>query len=380
MQVKGPLCLDGRMLAARATGVATYARAVRAALAEVGAAPLILDDAARGRFGEDARARRWRRWWRARSAAPVRLSREPAGFFAPDVFALAQVRFARTGEVLRLRAPGPPGVVHWTYPVAAAIEGWRNLYTIHDVIPLTHPELVATDPRALRERLAALLPHAAGFLTVSEHSRAEIVRTLGIAPARVANAGLAVVPEAVDRRGLPAGLARDGYFLFHGMAEPRKNLPRIVAAWRASATGAPLVIAGPDGGEALDVTGAIRLPYLPRADLVALIAGARALLFPSLAEGFGLPVAEAMALGTPVLTAASGACAETAGGAALLVDPTDVEAIADAIRRLDRDPGLRARLRDAGCSRARDAFGLQALGRRLLGAYAEFAGDSVVQP
>lgn len=376
MREKVPLCLDGRMLHARATGVATYARTVRSALARVGAPPLILDDATRGRFGEGRG--RWRRWLRLRRAAPLTLSREPDGFFARDVFALAQARFAKTGEVLRLHAPGPPGIVHWTYPVAAVIEGWRNLYTIHDVIPLTHPDLATTDAGALRRRLDALLPHAGGIVTVSDHSRGEILRALRIDPHRVVNAGLAADAATSSRGALPAGLVPGSYFLFHGAAEPRKNLPRIVAAWRASGTARPLVIAGPAGGGPADLGGAIRLPYLPRDTLTAVIASARALVFPSLAEGFGLPVAEAMALGVPVLTSAGAALAETAGGAALLVAPDQTQAIAAAIRRLDRDDALCDRLRIAGLARADAAFGIDAFGRRLLAAYAELAGVEVV--
>lgn len=375
VEQKTPLCLDGRMLAAEATGVATYARTVCSALERVGAPPLILDDATRGRFGRpEGRVRRWRRWYEARGTGALRLEQEPEGFFARDVFALAQARFVQTGRLLRLRAPGPPGVVHWTYPVAAMIEGWRNLYTIHDVIPLTHPELTHTDPGALRRRLDAILPHADGVVTVSEYSRGEIVRTLGVPPDRVVDAGLGVDLDGSGAGKLPIGLERDGYYLFHGTAEPRKNLPRIVAAWRASGIARPLVIAGPAGGETGVTPGVVRLPYLPRAELTALIAGARALLFPSLAEGFGLPVAEAMALGAPVLTAAGGALEETAGGAALLVPPEDVGAIAAGIARLDRDDLLRSELRARGRKRAVAAFGMEAFARRLLAAYAESVG------
>ncbi len=370
MEQKVPLCLDGRMLAAEATGVATYARTVRTALARVGAPPLILDDATRGRFGRPGG--RARRWLEARRSGPLRLIAEPGGLYARDVFALAQARFARTGDVLRLQTPGPPGVIHWTYPVAARIEGWRNLYTVHDVIPLTHPEWTHSDAAGLRARLAAVLPHADAVVTVSEHSRAEIVRALGMAPDRVFNAGLAVEPS--ESGALPAGLEPGGYVLFHGMAEPRKNLPRLVAAWRASGIATPLVIAGPVGGEAFDASGVIRLPFLPRGELVALIAGARALLFPSLAEGFGLPVAEAMALGAPVLTSAGGALEETAGGAALLVDPEDAAAIAAGIVRVDGDETLRSELRAKGLARARSAFGVEAFGQRLLGIYTEVVG------
>ena len=374
-----PVCIDGRMLAARGTGVATYARTVRAALERVGRPPLILDDAARGRFGEDARARRWRRWLRSRSDAPVRLRCEPGGLFAPEVFALAQARFARTGRVLSLRAPGPPGVVHWTYPVAAAISGWCNLYTVHDVIPLTHPALAETDGAALARRIAALRPHAAGWITVSQASRAEIVRELGIAPDAVASAGLAAEPEGPAPGPLPAALSAGGYFLFHGSDEPRKNLSRIIAGWRASGTARPLVIAGPAGDAFADPPGLVRLGYLPRAELLALIAGARALLFPSLAEGFGLPIAEAMALGTPVLTSLGGATEETADGAALLVNPTDAAAIGAAIARLDADDTLCRALGEAGRRRADEAFGVEAFGRRLLATYRLFAGASMLR-
>lgn len=370
-----PLCLDGRMLAAEATGVATYARTVRAALERVGAPPLILDDAARGRFGRtDGGARRWRRWFDARRGGAVRLTPEQGGLFARDIFSLAQARFARTGEILRLHAPGPSGLIHWTYPVAARIEGWRNVYTIHDVIPLTHPGLTGINAATLRTRLEAILPHAEAIITVSEHSRREIIRTLGVAPGRVRDAGIAVEAFPPEPPPLPMGLTAGGYFLFPGMVEPRKNLPRLAAAWRESGVRRPLIVTGPRGNDLADASGIIRLPYLPRATLLALIAGARALLFPSLAEGFGLPVAEAMALGVAVLTSAGGALEETAGGAALLVDPEDIAAIAAGIARLDGDDDLCASLRDAGLRRAQAAFGIEAFGRRLLEAYAEVVG------
>jgi glycosyltransferase involved in cell wall biosynthesis len=97
----------------------------------------------------------------------------------------------------------------------------------------------------------------------------------------------------------------------------------------------------------------LRVDYLPLAHLVALIRGARALLFPSLYEGFGLPVLEAMSLGTPVMTSTAASLTEVAGDAALLVDPLDIRAMTKAIQKIDADSDLRADLRRRGAKRAK---------------------------
>ncbi|MFP5455568.1 MAG: glycosyltransferase family 4 protein [Alphaproteobacteria bacterium] len=155
-----------------------------------------------------------------------------------------------------------------------------------------------------------------------------------------------------------------------GSVEPRKNLARLVQAWRRSCVPYPLVIAGPDGWRASEilpalegVPGLIRMPYVERPVLLAMIASARALLFPTLAEGFGLPIIEAMQAGTPVLTSRGGATEEVAGGAALLADPHSVEDLATAIARLESET-LLDRLRSAGLDRARH-FTLNAFAARL---------------
>lgn len=371
------VCVDGRMLAADATGVATYARTVVAALGETGERPLILQDAAAGRFGVAERRRaRWQRWLAARAPWPVRLTADGEGLFAPDVFRRAQARFNATGQLLELVAPGPPGVMHWTWPVPARIRGWANLYTVHDVIPLTAPALGTTDPEGFRARLAALIAADARFAAVSAHGRRDILSTLDIAPGRVLDCGSAVEPAA-NGGVLPAGLA-PGFFLFCGSTEPRKNLDRIVAGWRRSGTGRPLVLTGhaPRGDRG---AGVVELGFVGRPLLHSLMAAARALVFPTLAEGFGLPVVEAMALGTPVITSHAGALAEVADGAALALDPRDVAAIGQAIGRLDADDGLCAALAVAGLERARH-FSLARFGARLRQTYGEIAGDLPDQP
>jgi len=161
-----------------------------------------------------------------------------------------------------------------------------------------------------------------------------------------------------------------GYYLFFGAMEPKKNLPRIVEAYLASGAKAPLVIIGgrawlkeqqqdllyddliqasvlKDG--VLKRADRVRqYEYMPLRLLVHLIRGARATLFPSLYEGFGLPVLESMLLGTPVLTSTAGSLPEIAGDAAMMVDPYDVDAIRDGIRTLDADESLRAELSSRG--------------------------------
>jgi glycosyltransferase involved in cell wall biosynthesis len=145
------------------------------------------------------------------------------------------------------------------------------------------------------------------------------------------------------------------FLLVCGTVEKRKNIARLLDAYRQSGVEMSLVIAGPDGWGAEDLLrqigstpGVIRLPYLDRAAMRALIGHARTLIMPSLAEGFGLPVAEAMALGTPVVTSDRGALAETAGGAALAVDPEDIAGLATALRRLASDDALYATFASAG--------------------------------
>jgi glycosyltransferase involved in cell wall biosynthesis len=154
-----------------------------------------------------------------------------------------------------------------------------------------------------------------------------------------------VADTEVDRVRAAYGLARP-YVLFAGTVEPRKNLPRLLDAFgRLGDVDADLVLVGPDGWTDLpDAHRAKRLGFVPDADRDALFAGARVVAYPSLREGFGLPVLEAMAQGAAVVTSATTSTAEVAGDAALLVDPLDVDAIAGALQRLLDDSELAARL------------------------------------
>ncbi len=372
--------MDDRMLAAGSTGVATYAHALRAAQIAIAADPILVGAG----LGERTPLRRL-----AAAAIPgARALRPAAGMprrlVARDLFRTAHVHFGLYRRFLALRVAGPPGIVHWTYPVPVRIVGWANLYTVHDAIPLTHPDLTSIDAVRHRRVLAEAVRHAARIVTVSHAARAAIVTATGGAAEHVVDLSQPVdLPSGIDLAAPPAGLARGGYLLVAGAIEPRKNIARILAAYRASGVALPLVLAGPDGWhgaplrEAIARTpGVVRLAGLDRAAVLALIAGARALLMPSLAEGFGLPVAEAIVLGTPVLTAHDGALAETAGSAALLVDPHDVAAIAQGIARIATDDALHVRLiRAAAAEAAR--FAPAAFADRLAALYDEVASPCV---
>jgi glycosyltransferase involved in cell wall biosynthesis len=352
------------------TGVASYAAALAAGLPAIGRAPDLLLAAEPG----GGRAARWLRaaWPGTARATPVAA---PPGFRrawrATDAFRVAQVHVDFHGRLLALRGPTAPGLMHWTYPLPMKFAETRNVYTIHDLIPLRNTKLTDIDARRFRRILRLVAAAADHIITVSETSRRDIVTLLGVSESRVTNTYQpAWFPPGW--RAAAAAPARRGHFLFCGTVEPRKNVGRLIAAHRASGAAAPLILAGPDGWRAAEELaaggvairplaaldhgsqggGVWRAPWLERPALLDLLRGARALLFPSLAEGFGLPIVEAMALGVPVLTAAGGATGEVAGAAALLVDPRDVAAMAGAIAALDRDAALCQRLAADGLRRA----------------------------
>ena len=177
-------------------------------------------------------------------------------------------------------------------------------------------------------------------IAVSEFTKAEAVELLGVDPGRVR-----VIPHGVASPFEPYGPAAGGrYALAVGTLEPRKNLARAVLA--AERAGVELRVVGPPGWGGVDID---TVGFVDDDELARLYRGAECLVYPSLYEGFGLPVLEAMACGIPVVTSATGATAEVAGDAAVLVDPLDVDAIAAGIREaIERREELRA----AGLERA----------------------------
>ncbi len=261
---------------------------------------------------------------------------------------------------------------HATEHLLLPLRSIPTIFTVHDLIfrrlpahhkPLNRWYLNLTMPLYCRR--------ATHVIAISECTRRDLVAAYDVPPEKIT-----VVHEAADpvfRPATPEHVARvcarydlpDRYLLFVGTIEPRKNLTRLLAAFEtllAEGLTDRLVIVGRRGwlyGDFFARLGrspardAVIFPgYVPDADLPALYAGAQALAFPSLYEGFGLPVLEAMACGTAVACSDASSLPEIAGDAALLFDPDEIESIIDTLRRLLLDAALRADLRRRGFEQA----------------------------
>jgi glycosyltransferase involved in cell wall biosynthesis len=256
----------------------------------------------------------------------------------------------------------------------------RIVLTVHDLAFARFPETAPQATRRWLGRLQEALGRASQVIVVSEQTRRDLLES----SPQVSDLTdrLTVVPLGVDtgffRPSSPETIetvrrryAIDGpYLLSLGGIEPRKNLPALIRAYASLPEDLrpALVIAGPvapwnpEGWDqvrpALEALApsirddVVLTGYVAEDEKVAMLSGAEALVYPSLYEGFGLPVLEAMACGVPVLTSDVSALPETAGDAAVLVDPHDTEAISAGIQRLLTDPELREQLRAAGTVRA----------------------------
>ena len=248
-------------------------------------------------------------------------------------------------------------LVHSPHPLLVPARKAKHIVTIHDLFFLKHPEMTEDE---IRRDYAPLVPkhvrRADGVICVSEHTASEARLLLDVPPAKIAVIPNGVdpvyrapiAPEAVDavlaRRRLPRGA-----ILYVGSEEKRKNLVNLAMAYmglarRRRKPTPPLVLIGPgswwaQGGT--DVGPQIRaVGYLETNEIRALMAASALLVLPSLEEGFGLPVADAMAAGLPVVCSRGSALEEVAGGAATLVNPLDTKSIADGIERVLDDPAL----------------------------------------
>jgi glycosyltransferase involved in cell wall biosynthesis len=254
----------------------------------------------------------------------------------------------------------------------------RLVLTVHDLAFRLHPETAPMATRRWLARLDRAIRQAAEIVAVSEATRDDLLELYPMDPDRVTVIHHGIDPdrfrpapaEEVARVRRRHGIGGP-YVLFLGGLEPRKNLPALIRAWaRLPDDLRPgLVIAGasvpwnPEGRTELERAvaslpapvrqGVIRAGYVGHRDKVALLTGAEVLAFPSLYEGFGFPILEAMVVGTPVVTSDVSSMPEVAGEAAVLVDPRNEEAIVEGLARVLADEGLAGRLSEAGRDRVR---------------------------
>ncbi len=281
-----------------------------------------------------------------------------------------RIPFPRLWTHVRLSAEmlvRPPDVLFVPAHVLPLIHPPQSVVTVHDLGYLHYPEAHRlADRRYLDWSTRWNARQATLVLADSQATKDDLVRAYGVDPDRVRviylgrDEALAPVrdPEIVSAVREHYGIG-GRYLLYVGTLQPRKNLARTIEAFarivgRPALTNVQLVLAGKRGWlyedlfarvERLGLAGRVRFPgYVAEEDLPALLSAALAFVFPSLYEGFGIPVLEAGACEVPVITSNTSSLPEVAGDAALLVDPHDVDAIADAMYRLITDPDLRGEL------------------------------------
>jgi glycosyltransferase involved in cell wall biosynthesis len=302
--------------------------------------------------------------------APARTDLSVGRFSSQALWSLAS---GRPFPIMQRKLVGKVDLVHATDHYVPRLRGLPVVATIMDAIPLAHPEWVVYRFKTLKHSLwARSVRWASHFITISEHSSQQIQELFRVPAERIS-----VVPLGVDRRWFTLCSARDAarvklhyrlperFFVFIGTLQPRKNLVRIIRAHQSLPTSmqrdVPLLIVGRQGWGCDAELALLRnadpqrlrwLDYVAEPDLKPLLQQSIALVFPSLYEGFGLPVLEAFGAGVPVLSSNTTSLPEVAGRAALLVDPLSQDAIAAGMRDFVENEFLRASLVTAGRIRA----------------------------
>ena len=272
----------------------------------------------------------------------------------------------------------------------------RVVVTAHDLMFLHRPQFLKAEwVEQLHQATHELAQRATFWICVSDFTRDELVRHYGVPRGRTrtiyhgVDASFRAASQnegAIQTTRSKLKVSDAPYFLFVGSVEPKKNLPTLLEAYGAACHSAHppeanLLIAGRAGWGVQEIDGIVaRFPkmrdrlrflgFVDQSDLAPLLAGARAMVLPSRYEGFGMPVLESMAAGTPVLTTTCASLPEIAGGAAKLFDPDDSDALRELLLKTDGDKKLRDELRDRGFKRAQP-YTWELCAEQTLAAYGE---------
>jgi alpha-1,3-rhamnosyl/mannosyltransferase len=304
--------------------------------------------------GDEIRAfpllKEWTRLDHEHSALPL----------APTVMRLAALHAANVlGPAVLDALLGRTDVFHAGNLVRQAPRKARLTATIHDltswIMPEVHMQSTLRADHTFEERI---LKRADGLIAVSENTRQDAIRVLGIAPEKIRTIHSGVAEEYFDAR--PSQRAKP-YVLFVGTVEPRKNLNTLLDGWRSLRPDLrerfDLVVAGPQGWNSANTMARIRqestyLGYVPETDMPGLVAGASLFVYPSLYEGFGFPLVQAMAANVPALISSASCLPEIAGDAAAFIDPLSRAEITAQLTRLLESPDERSQLAQLGRARA----------------------------
>ena len=277
---------------------------------------------------------------------------------------LRRLLWVQTGLRARVRQAHPRVLLN-LMPEGLLAPGLPQVTTVHDVLPLLYPSAYPRQQYYFRHYVPAVLRASRAIIVISESTRRDVLRFYDVVPEKVH-----VVLSGYDAQRFapaqsPAVSDGEPYLLYVGNVIPHKNLPRLVEAFAQVARQIPVRLVLIGWGRprhvqvlrerigALGIEGQVDWrPYVTDDELLALYRGARALVLPSLHEGFGLTALEAMACGTPVVASGVSSIPEVVGDAGLLVDPLDPASIADGLWRILAEDGLAKDLRQRGLERA----------------------------
>ena len=385
------LGLDARLLAYNRGGIARYITALGHALAALPTPVPFADLVAIYHRKDRTRA----------LAASTGSGSGIGGWRGLTVWTPPHHRIERYALALEL-APRGLDLLHSPDHVPSGAGRARSVVTVHDLSFLLYPDTHSAASRRYYAQVAWTVERADRIIAVSEATKRDLVREVGADPARIRVVHEAATFDAdchrtpshtVEREpsggdaSAPPPFPQPYVLSVQAAIEPRKNIPRLIEAFAQARRAHPalrLVVAGGPGADEPvvraavarhDLTAAVDFPgVLPERLLQATYRGALALAYPSLYEGFGLPLLEAMSVGTPVIAARVSSLPEVAGDAALLVDPLDVDALAGALAQIAGDAALRADLAARGARRVR-RFSWERAAQETLAVYREALGE-----